>query len=205
MNTSEKKVNIPPAKSKKWTPLRVVITICWLIGLLFFFHGIGYSKNNSNLDFKGGYFVIGILILAPVYYYVYSIIESEKGFPVENFNREVVVPDIKRHKITEDVDLSQAIIEHYVFGVGKDQNDYTNIFYYKGDIEFVKTKITIEYIKDNLLITLTAFTNIDKITLKEIFQQYPSTKVYYDKYIPTNYYLDLEFLESWPQKNESGK
>ncbi|MGH1519711.1 hypothetical protein [Chryseobacterium sp. JK1] len=205
MNKPEEKKPQPLPKKKLSTPLKIAIYIIWLIGVFSFFHGIGYSKNKSNLDFKGGYFVIGILILAPLYYYIFSLIESEKGFPVENFNREIVVQDIKRHRITDDVDLSRAIIEHYVFGVGKDQNDYANIFYYKGDIEFVKTKITIEHIKDNLLITLTAFTNIDKITLKEIFQQYSSTKVYYDKYIPTNYYLDLEFLERWDPQNESGK
>lgn len=205
MDISEKKRNNPPAKNKKWTPLKVIITVIWLIGLFFFFDGIGYSKDKSSLDFKAGYFVIGILILAPIYYYVYSIIESEKGFPIENFNKEIVIQDIKRHKIFENVDLNSAIIESYVFGAGKDQNDYVNIFYNKESIEFVKSKITLEHIKNKSLITFTAFTNIDKITLKEIFHQYDSTAVYFDKYIPTNYYLDLEFLENWEIQNKSRK
>lgn len=206
MNISEKKRNHPLTKNKKWTPLKVAITIIWLVGLFFFFDGIGYSKYESNLDFKAGYFVIGILILAPVYYYVYSIIESEKGFPLENFNKEIVIQDIKRHKIFENVDLSHAMIESYVFGVGKDQNDYVNIFYNKSDIEFVKTKMTIEYTKGNTSTFLTAYTNIDKITLKEIItQQFLSTKVYFDKYIPSNYYIDLEFLQHWEIQNKSGK
>lgn len=205
MNKSEEKKTQPLPKKKLSTPLKVAIYIIWLIGLFSFFHGIGYSKYESSLDFKAGYFVIGILILAPLYYYIFSTIESEKGFPIENFNREIVVQDIKRHKISESVDLSRSTIEHYVFGVGKDQNDYANIFYYKGDIEFVKSKVTIEYIKNNSLIVLTAFTNIDKIKLKEIFHQYTSTKVYFDKYIPAHYYLDLEFLEKWDQQNKSGK
>lgn len=205
MDISEKKRNNPPAKNKKWTPLKVIITVIWLIGLFFFFDGIGYSKDKSSLDFKAGYFVIGILILAPIYYYVYSIIESEKGFPIENFNKEIVIQDIKRHKIFENVDLKSAIIESYVFGAGKDQNDYVNIFYNKESIEFVKSKITLEHIKNKSLITFTAFTNIDKITLKEIFHQYDSTAVYFDEYIPTNYYLDLEFLENWEIQNKSRK
>lgn len=205
MDISEKKRNNPPAKNKKWTPLKVIITVIWLIGLFFFFDGIGYSKDKSSLDFKAGYFVIGILILAPIYYYVYSIIESEKGFPIENFNKEIVIQDIKRHKIFENVDLKSAIIESHVFGAGKDQNDYVNIFYNKESIEFVKSKITLEHIKNKSLITFTAFTNIDKITLKEIFHQYDSTAVYFDEYIPTNYYLDLEFLENWEIQNKSRK
>ncbi|AZB00348.1 hypothetical protein EG359_12270 [Chryseobacterium joostei] len=205
MNKSEEKINNPLPKNKKWTPWKLAIFIIWLVGLLCFYHGIGYSKYESSLDFKAGYFVIGILILAPIYYYIYSIIESEKGFPLENFNKEIVIQDIKRHKITENVDLSRCMIENYVFGVGKDQNGYANIFYNKEGIEFVKSKITIEYIKDKSLITLTAFTNIDKTKLNEILQQYTSTKVHFDKYIPTNYYLDLEFLEDWEKQNESGK
>lgn len=206
MNISEKKRNHPLAKNKKWTPLKVAITVIWLVGLFFFFDGIGYSKYESSLHFKAGYFVIGILILAPVYYYVYSIIESEKGFPIENFNKEIVIQDIKRHKIFENVDLSRAMIESYVFGVGKDQNDYANIFYNKLDVEFVKTKITVEYTKGDTPIILTAYTNIDRITVKEIItQQFSSTKVYFDKYIPSNYYIDLEFLQHWEKQNESGK
>ncbi|WP_106914489.1 hypothetical protein [Chryseobacterium aurantiacum] len=205
MNTFEEKPSTPLPKNKKKTPWKWAINIIWLVGLLCFYHGIGYSKYKSNLDFKAGYFVIGILILAPIYYYIHSIIESEKGFPLENFNKDIVIQDIKRHKIYENIDLSRCIIENYVFGVGKDQNDYANIFYNKEDIEFVKSKITIEHIQNNSLITLTAFTNIDKIQLKEIFQQYSSTKVYFDKYIPTNYYLDLEFIKNWKKQNESGK
>ncbi|WP_294329156.1 hypothetical protein [uncultured Chryseobacterium sp.] len=85
------------------------MVILWFIGLFFFFHGIGYSKHESSLDFKAGYFIIGILIIAPIYYYIHSIIESGKG------------------------------------------------------------------------------------------------NVYFDKYIPANYYLDLEFLESWEIQNKSGK
>ncbi len=46
----------------------------------FLFHGIGYSKYKDSLDFKAGYFVIGILMLAPVYYYIHSTIASEKDF-----------------------------------------------------------------------------------------------------------------------------
>ncbi|MGU3375407.1 hypothetical protein [Chryseobacterium sp. M5A1_1a] len=205
MNKSEEKISNLLPKNKKWTPWKLAIAVIWLVGLLCFYHGIGYSKYKSSLDFKAGYFVIGILILAPIYYYIHSIIESEKGFPLENFNKEIVIQDIKRHKIFENIELSQSIIESYVFGVGKDQNDYANIFYNKEGIEFVKSKITIEYIKNNSLITLTAFTNIDKTKLNEIFQQYTSTKVYFDKYIPTNYYLDLEFLESLEKQNESEK
>ncbi len=90
------------------------------------------------------------------------------------------------------------MIENFVFGVGKDQNDYVNISYNKDDIEFVKTKITVEYTEGNSIRLLTAFTNVDKVTLKEIFKnQHFSTTVYFDKYIPGNYYLDLEFLHNW--------
>ncbi|MFP3833920.1 hypothetical protein [Chryseobacterium sp. SIMBA_028] len=197
MNKSEEKISNPLPKNKKWTPWKWAIAIIWLVGLLCFYHGIGYSKYKSSLDFKAGYFVIGILILAPIYYYIHSIIESEKGFPLENFNKDIVIQDIKRHKIFENVELSHCMIENYVFGVGKDQNDYANIFYNKEGIECVKSKITIEYIKNDSLLTLTAFTNIDKTKLNEIFQHYTSTKVYFDKYIPTNYYLDLEFIKNW--------
>ncbi|WP_415329046.1 hypothetical protein [Chryseobacterium sp. MMS23-Vi53] len=180
-------------EKEKWKDWQIPIGILWYAGLFILFYGIGYSKSSGTFDFKGGYFVIGILIVAPIYMYIRSIIESEKGFPIENFHKDIVVEDIKRHKICEDVDLSRAVIESHVFGVGKDQNDYANIFYHKSDIEFVKTKITIEYYNKSLP-TLTAFTNIDKFTLKEIFQKHSSTKVYFDKYIPSNYYLDLEFL-----------
>lgn len=180
-------------EKQNWNTWKVIITILWYVGLFTLFHGIGYSKNRSTLDFKGGYFVIGILIVAPIYFYIRTIIESEKGFPIENFHKDIVVEDIKRHKICEQVDLTRAVLENHVFGVGKDQNDYANIFYNKSDIEFVKTKITIEYYDKSLPI-LTAFTNIDPFTLKEIFQEQISTKVYFDKYITTNYYLDLEFL-----------
>ncbi|BAP33522.1 uncharacterized protein CHSO_4485 [Chryseobacterium sp. StRB126] len=202
MNKSEEKTSTPLSKNKKWTPWTIAMTILWFIGLFFFFHGIGYSKYESSLDFKAGYFIIGILIIAPIYYYIHSTIESEKGYPLENFNKEIVIQDIKRHKIFENIDLIHSMIESYVFGVGKDQNDYANIFYNKSGIEFVKTKITVEYTKDDTPLFLTAYTNIDKITLKEIFQQYTSTKVYFDKYIPTNYYLDLEFLQSWEIQND---
>jgi hypothetical protein len=180
-------------KNQKWKIWEILIAILWFIGLFTLFYGIGFSKNSSTFDFKGGYFVIGILIVAPIYLYIRSLIESEKGFPLENFNKDIVVQDIKRHKICENISLTDVMIENYVFGVGKNQNDYANIFYNKSDIEFVKTKITIQYY-DKSLPTLTAFTNIDKIALKEIFQKQTSTKVYFDKYIPTNYYLDLEFL-----------
>ncbi|SHM00482.1 hypothetical protein [Chryseobacterium polytrichastri] len=177
----------------QWKAWEIPIAILWLIGLFTLFHGIGYSKHSDTLDFKGGYFVIGILIVAPIYLYIRSTIESEKGFPLENFHKDIVVQDIKRHKIFKNIDLSHAVIESYVFGVGKNQNDYANIFYNKNDIEFVKTKITIQNYDKSLPI-LTAFTNIDKITLNEIFQKHSTTKVYFDKYIPNNYYIDLEFL-----------
>ena len=133
MNKSEEKTSNPLLKNKKWTPwnIAIAIAIIWLVGLFFLFHGIGYSKYNDSLDFKGGYFVIGILILAPVYYYIHSIIESEKGFPLENFNKDLIIQDIKRYKICGHVDLRNAMIENFVFGVGKDQNDYVNIFYNK--------------------------------------------------------------------------
>lgn len=189
-------------KKSKWDAWKIIITILWLIGLFTLFYGIGYSKDKDTLDFKGGYFVIGILIVAPIYLYIRSIIEIEKGFPLENFNKDIVVQDIKRHKICENIDLTYAVIESYVFGVGKNQNDYANIFYNKSDIEFVKTKITIQYYDKSLPI-LTAFTNIDKIALKEIFKKQTSTKVYFDKYIPTNYYLDLEFLIDFDLNNKS--
>ncbi|MBO9692268.1 hypothetical protein [Chryseobacterium sp.] len=199
MNKSEEKTSNPLPKNKKWTPWTIAITIIGLVGLFSLFHGIGYSKYKDSLDFKAGYFVIGILILAPVYYYIYSIIESEKGFPLENFNKDLIIQDIKRYKICGQVDLRNAMIENFVFGVGKDQNDYVNISYNKTGIEFIKTKITVEYTEENSIRRLlTAYTNVDKITLKEIFKnQYSSTTVYFDKYIPGNYYLDLEFLQNW--------
>ncbi|MCD1115921.1 hypothetical protein [Chryseobacterium turcicum] len=178
----------------KWKLWEIPIVILWFVGLFTFFHGIGYSKRTGDFDFKAGYFVIGILIIVPVYFYIRSLIDSEKSFPIENFNRDIVVQDIKRHKICKNIDLSRAIIESYVFGVGKDQNDYANIFYNKSDIEFVKTKLTIENY-DKSIPTITAYTNIDKFTLKDIFQKHTSTHVYFDKYIPKHYFLDLEFLE----------
>jgi len=202
MNTSEEKENSPGLKSEKWSTWKVVITVLWFTGLFILFHGIGYSRDKDSLDFKGGYFVIGILIVAPIYLYIRSIIDNEKGFPLENFNRDIVVQDIKRYKIFEDIDLTDAMIEDYVFGMGKDQNEYVNIFYNKSDIEFVKTRITIKYYNKSLPI-LTAFTNIDKATLNEIFQKKASTKVYHDKYISTNYYLDLEFLNNSDIKSKN--
>ena len=90
--------------------------------------------------------------------------------------------------------MSRAIIESYVFGVGKDQNDYVNIFYNKSDIKFVKTKLTIGN-DDKSLPTITAFTNINQLILKEFFQKHTFTNVYFDKYIPNHYFIDLEFLE----------
>lgn len=105
-----------------------------------------------------------------------------------------MIHEIKKYKIFEEINLAGAEIESYVFGVGKDQNDYANIFYNKNDIEFVKTKITIPYFNKSLP-AITAFTNIDAVILKEIFQEYSLTKVYFDKYIITNYYIDLEFLK----------
>ncbi|MGN7864524.1 hypothetical protein [Chryseobacterium sp.] len=198
MNNSEEKTSNPLPKNKKWTPWTIAIAVIWLVGLFFLFHGIGYSKYKDSLDFKAGYFVIGILMLAPVYYYIHSTIASEKGFPLENFNKDLIIEDIKRYKICGLVDLRNAMIENFVFGVGKDQNDYVNISYNKDDIEFVKTKITVEYTEGNSIRLLTAFTNVDKVTLKEIFKnQHFSTTVYFDKYIPGNYYLDLEFLHNW--------
>lgn len=205
MNKPEEKTSTSIPKNRKWTPWTIAMAILWFIGLFLFFHGIGYSKNDSSLDFKAGYFIIGLLIIAPIYYYIHSTIESEKGFPLENFNKEIVVQDIKRHNISENIDLSRALIESFVFGVGKDQNDYANIFYNKEDIEFVKSKITVEYINNNPPILLTAYTNIDKITLKEIINKRSSTKIYFDKYIPSHYYIDLEFLQNWKIQKKSGK
>ncbi|WP_175621742.1 hypothetical protein [Chryseobacterium schmidteae] len=186
-------------KGKLW---EIPIVILWFVGLFTFFHGIGYSKQTDNFDFKAGYFVIGILIIVPVYFYIRSLTDNEKGFPIESFHKDIVVQDIKRHKICKNVDLSRAIIESYVFGVGKNQNEYANIFYNKRDIEFVKTKLTIENY-DKSLPTITAFTNIDKFTLKEIFQKHTFTNVYFDKYIPKHYFIDLEFLEDIDLNSES--
>jgi len=177
-------------KRKSW---EIPVVILWYIGLFIFYYGIGYSQEKNAFDFKGGYFVIGILIMAPIYIFIRSINEKEKSFPVENFHKEVVIKEIKGYKLFEDINLTKAKIEDYVFGIGKDQNEYANIFYNKNDIEFVKTKVTIEYYNKSLP-QLTAFTNIDAATLKEIFRIHTSAKVYFDKYIPTNYYLDLEFL-----------
>lgn len=189
-------------KKRKREPWEIPLAIIWFIGLFSFYHGIGYSEKNNSFDFKGGYFVIGILILAPIYMFIRSLIEKEKTFPVENFHRDVVVNDIKRYKIRKDINLAGAEIESYVFGVGKDQNDYANIFYNKGDIQFVKTKISISYYNKSLPV-ITAFTNIDAVKLKEIFSKRTSAKIYFDKYIPTNYYIDLEFLEDLNLNEES--
>ncbi|GEN76855.1 hypothetical protein [Chryseobacterium hagamense] len=180
-------------KKDKREPWEIPVMILWYAGLFSFYHGIGYSREKNVFDFKGGYFVIGILILAPIYLFIRSIKEKEKSFPVENFHKDIVISDIKKYKICEDIDLTASVIESYVFGVGKDQNDYVNIFYNKNDIEFVKTKVTISYFNKSLP-DIAAFTNIEAVALKEIFQKYSLTKVYFDKYILTNYYLDLEFL-----------
>lgn len=180
-------------KKNKREPWEIPVIIAWYIGLFSFYHGIGYSDKTNTFDFKGGYFVIGVLILAPIYIFIRSIIEREKSFPVENFHKDIVINDIKTYNICEDIDLTKAEVQDYVFGIGKDQNEYANIFYNKNDIEFVKTKITLQYYNKSLP-QITAFTNIDAIGLKGIFQKYSTTKVYFDKYIPTNYYLDLEFL-----------
>jgi hypothetical protein len=145
-------------------------------------------------SFKAEYFIGGLCILIPLYLYIHYMMDDEENFSLKNFNRDIIIDDIKKYRITGKVDLSAAIIESYIFGIGKDQNDYVNIFYNKINIEFVKTKITFENYNKSTP-TLTAFTNIDQLTLKEIFQKYASTKVYFDKYIPTNYYIDLEFLE----------
>lgn len=188
-------------KKNKREPWEIPVVILWYAGLFSFYHGIGYSEEKNAFDFKGGYFVIGILILAPIYLFIRSIKEKEKSFPVENFHKDIVINDIKKYKIFEEINLTGAEIESYVFGVGKDQNDYANIFYNKNDIEFVKTKVAIPYFNKSLP-AITAFTNIDAVTLKDIFQQYSSTKVYFDKYIPTDYYIDLEFLIDFDmQKN----
>jgi len=181
-------------KKDKREPWEIPVVILWYVGLFIFYSGIGYSKEKNAFDFKGGYFVIGILILAPIYLFIRSIKEKEKSFPVENFHKDIVIHQIKKYKICEEINLAGAEIESYVLGVGKDQNDYANIFYNKNYIEFVKTKITIPYFNKSLA-AITAFTNIDAVTLKEIFHSHPSAKVYFDKYIITNYYIDLEFLE----------
>lgn len=181
-------------KKHKREPWEIPVIILWYVGLFIFYYGIGYSKEKNAFDFKGGYFVIGILILAPIYLFIRSIKENEKAFPVENFHRDIVMGTIKKYKICEDIDLTRAVIESYVFGTGKDQNDYANIFYNQNNIKFVKTKVTIPYFNKSLPV-ITAFTNIEAIILKEIFRHHIYATVYFDKYIPTNYYIDLAFLE----------
>lgn len=181
------------SKFKIW---QIPLIITLFVGMCLVAYGAGgkpklppYHKSS----FKAEYFIGGLCILIPLYLYIRYMMDEEEGFPLENFHKDIVIQDIKRHKICENIDLTHAVIESYVFGVGKNQNEYANIFYNKSDIEFVKTKITIQYYDKSLPI-LTAFTNIDKITLKEIFQKHSTIKVYFDKYIPNNYYLDLEFL-----------
>lgn len=181
-------------KKHKREPWEIPVLILWYVGLFIFYHGIGYSKEKNAFDFKGGYFVIGILILAPIYLFIRSLKENDKPFAVENFHRDITIGTIKKYKICEDIDLTGAAIESYVFGIGKDQNDYANIFYNQNDIKFVKTKVTIPYFNKSLPV-ITAFTNIEAMVLKEIFRHHISATVYFDKYIPTNYYIDLAFLE----------
>jgi len=191
-------------KNKKWKTLEIPLAFLWIIGLFCLMYGLGMKGRGVKTDqpFRAEYFIAGIFIVAPIYMYIRHIIDSEKGFPLENFNKELITQDIKQYKICGQVDLNNAVIESFVFGIGKDQNDYLNISYNKDGIEFVKTKITVEYTDGDSPITLTAFTNIDRITLKEIFQyQHSSTTVYFDKYIPGNYYLDLEFLQNWKKQN----
>lgn len=193
-------------KRKIW---EIPITIAGLVGLFMFMYGMGGKIKGTHRteSFKVEYFMGGLSILALVYFYIFTkgSNEEEEGFSLKDFNRNLIVDDIKRYKISGTVDLSRAVIESFVFGVGKTQNDYVNIFYNKNDIEFVKTKITVEYNNDNTPILLTAYTNIDKITLKEIIDKHSSTKIYFDKYIPSHYYIDLEFLQSCEIQNKSGK
>lgn len=163
------------------------------------FHGSGssgYGRSRHRSDFKPEYFLGGLAILVPLYFYLYYEKKKEKegSFPLKYFNREIVVEDIKRYKRTENISLNNVTIESYIFGVGKDQNDYVNIFYHSGEIEFVKTKITIEVTQNNSTKKFIAFTNLDHLKVKEIFKSQISTTIYFDKYIPANYYLDLEFL-----------
>ncbi|MCS4303893.1 hypothetical protein [Chryseobacterium sp. BIGb0232] len=193
-------------KLKIW---EIPITIAGLIGLFMFIHGIGGKIKGTNRteSFKVEYFIGGISILALVYFFIFTqgSDEEEEGFSLKNFNRNLIVDDIKRYHISGTIDLSTAIIESFIFGVGKTQNDYVNIFYNKNDIEFVKTKMTVEYINGDSPLLLIAYTNIDTITLRDIIQQQPSTTVYFDKYIPSDYYIDLSFLQSWEIQNKSGK
>ncbi|SHG72067.1 hypothetical protein [Chryseobacterium vrystaatense] len=192
-------------KPKIW---EILIGFIGLIGLFMLFHGMGGKiKGTKRISpFNADYFVGGLCILIPIYFYIFSKFKNEEGFSLKNFNRKLVITDIKKYRISGEIDLSKAVIESFVFGIGKTQNDYVNIFYNKVDIEFVKTKIIVEYTGGDAPATVTAFTNIDKITLTEIFQkQQSSATIYFDKYIPTDYYLDLEFLEGWEIQNESGK
>lgn len=192
-------------KLKIW---EIPVTIALLAGLVMFMYGMGGKiKGTKRTEpFRVEYFMGGLSLLAFVGFYIFSKNKSEEGFSLENFNRDLIIDDIKRYNISGTVDLSKAVMESFVFGVGKTQNDYVNIFYNKLDIEFVKTKVTVEYTNGDTPLILTAYTNIDKITLKEIIaQQLPSTRVYFDKYIPSDYYIDLEFLQHWEKQNESGK
>ncbi|MDN3691138.1 hypothetical protein QWZ06_02095 [Chryseobacterium tructae] len=197
------------SKKRKLKIWEIPITIAGLVGLFMFMHGMGGKIKGTHRteSFKVEYFMGGLSILALVYFYIFTkgSNEEEEGFSLKDFNRNLIVDDIKRYKISATIDLSKAVVESFVFGVGKDQNDYVNIFYNKIDIEFVKTKMTVEYINDNTSILLTAYTNIDKITLKEIIDKHSSTKIYFDKYIPNNYYIDLEFLQNWEIQNKSRK
>ncbi|PQA92360.1 hypothetical protein B0A69_15040 [Chryseobacterium shigense] len=191
-------------KPKIW---EILISVIGLIGLFMLFYGIGGKVKGTKriLPFEADYFVGGLCILIPIYFYIFSKANNEEGFPLKNFNRKLVIDDIKKYRISGQVDLKKAVIESFVFGIGKIQNDYVNIFYNKGDIEFVKTKITVECTDGDFPTTITALTNIDTITLNEIFQkQLTSATVYFDKYIPSNYYIDLEFLEGWEKQNGSG-
>lgn len=197
-------------EKRKRKILEIPITIAGLIGLYLFMHGLGGRIKGTNRveSFKIEYFMSGISLLALVYFYIFTKAGSEdgEGFSLKNFNRNLIVDDIKRYQISGTVDLSKAVIESFVFGVGKTQNDYVNIFYNKSDIEFVKTKMTVEYTNGDAPLILTAYTNIDRITLKEIIdQQFSSTRVYFDKYIPSDYYIDLEFLQNLEIQNKSGK
>lgn len=183
-------------KNSKFKIWHIPIVIAWFIGLFMLFYGSGRSRRRTmyyGSSFRIEYFTAGLIILISVYLIIQYIKTDRKNFSPENFHKEIVISGIKQYKICEDIDLTAAGIESYVFGIGKDQNDYANIFYNRNDIEFVKTKITIPYFNKSLP-EIKAFTNIDAVILKEIFQEYSSTKVYFDKYIPTNYYIDLEFL-----------
>lgn len=181
------------SKFKIW---HIPLIITLFVGMYLVAYGAGGKSKYPpyhRSSFKSEYFIGGLCILIPLYLYIRYMMDEEEGFPLENFHKDIVIQDIKRHKTFKNIDSTNAFIESYIFGVGKNQNDYANIFYNKNDIEFVKTKITIQYY-DKSLPTLTAFTNLDEITLKGIFQKHSTTKVYFDKYVPNNYYIDLEFL-----------